>query len=159
MPNSCCRSNYSISNPNVWKSISNQHSMIGSVCDRISHDGLFKLLLWLYRDRPGTMFCNSKLLPLFVNHCGFCYFLQSFTCIVGPNGSGKSNVIDAMLFVFGFRANKFRSKKLSVLIHNSERHQNITSCTVKVHFQRIIDTGVSRLRIGYLSVLIFAYII
>lgn len=68
--------------------------------------------------------------------------LQSFTCIVGPNGSGKSNVIDAMLFVFGFRANKIRSKKLSVLIHNSERHQGITSCTVKVHFQRIIDTGV-----------------
>lgn len=47
-----------------------------------------------------------------------------------------------MLFVFGFRANKIRSKKLSVLIHNSERHQNISSCTVKVHFQRIIDTGV-----------------
>ncbi|XP_067949380.1 structural maintenance of chromosomes protein 4-like [Watersipora subatra] len=46
-----------------------------------------------------------------------------------------------MLFVFGFRANKIRSKKLSVLIHNSERHSNITSCTVKVHFQRIIDTG------------------
>lgn len=69
---------------------------------------------------------------------------QSFTCIVGPNGSGKSNVIDSMLFVFGFRANKIRSKKLSVLIHNSERHQNIASCTVKVHFQRIIDTGVSK---------------
>lgn len=77
--------------------------------------------------------------------------LQSFTCIVGPNGSGKSNVIDAMLFVFGFRANKIRSKKLSVLIHNSERHQNITSCTVKVHFQRIIDTGVCRLNSHWIS--------
>ena len=100
---------------------------------------------------------NSRLIQCFViqhfnltlvNHGEFCYFLQSFTCIVGPNGSGKSNVIDAMLFVFGFRANKIRSKKLSVLIHNSERHQNITSCTVKVHFQRIIDTGVSRSRIS-----------
>jgi chromosome segregation ATPase len=34
------------------------------------------------------------------------FSFQSFTSIVGPNGSGKSNVIDSMLFVFGFRANK-----------------------------------------------------
>ena len=70
---------------------------------------------------------------------------QSFTSIVGPNGSGKSNVIDSMLFVFGYRANKIRSKKISVLIHSSETHQNIDSCTVSVHFQKIIDEGVSRI--------------
>ena len=29
--------------------------------------------------------------------------LQSFSSIVGPNGSGKSNMIDAILFVFGYR--------------------------------------------------------
>jgi len=58
---------------------------------------------------------------------------------VGPNGSGKSNVIDSMLFVFGYRAKQIRSKKVSVLIHNSEQHQNITFCTVSVHFQKIID--------------------
>jgi len=34
---------------------------------------------------------------------------------VGPNGSGKSNVIDAILFVFGFRANKMRQVKRSLL--------------------------------------------
>lgn len=44
-----------------------------------------------------------------------------------------------MLFVFGYRASKIRSKKISVLIHNSSEHQNINSCTVSVHFQQIID--------------------
>ncbi|XP_047130345.1 structural maintenance of chromosomes protein 4 isoform X1 [Hydra vulgaris] len=66
-------------------------------------------------------------------------FHKNFTSIVGPNGSGKSNVIDAMLFVFGYRSQKIRSKKLSLLIHNSESHLNIESCTVTVHFQKIID--------------------
>ncbi|XP_054980756.1 structural maintenance of chromosomes protein 4 [Sorex araneus] len=66
-------------------------------------------------------------------------FHKRFSCIIGPNGSGKSNVIDSMLFVFGYRAQKIRSKKLSVLIHNSDGHQDIQSCTVEVHFQKIID--------------------
>ena len=61
---------------------------------------------------------------------------------MGPNGSGKSNVIDSMLFVFGYRASKIRSKKVSVLIHNSELYKDIDSCSVSVHFQRIVDTGV-----------------
>lgn len=62
--------------------------------------------------------------------------------VVGPNGSGKSNVIDALLFVFGYRANKMRQGKLSELIHNSAKHPNCNSCSVEVHFQMIID-GVS----------------
>ncbi|XP_056663362.1 structural maintenance of chromosomes protein 4 [Monodelphis domestica] len=66
-------------------------------------------------------------------------FHKRFSCIIGPNGSGKSNVIDSMLFVFGYRAQKIRSKKLSVLIHNSDEHQDLDSCTVEVHFQKIID--------------------
>merc|ERR1712048_1359193 len=66
-------------------------------------------------------------------------FHKSFSSIIGPNGSGKSNVIDAMLFVFGYRSKKVRAKKLSLLIHNSENHQNIDSCSVKVYFQKIID--------------------
>ena len=74
-------------------------------------------------------------------------FHKSFTSIVGPNGSGKSNVIDSMLFVFGYRAQKIRSKKLSVLIHNSENHPNLKSCTVKVHFQEIIDEGEDNFRV------------
>uniref|UniRef100_A0A673H8W8 Structural maintenance of chromosomes protein n=1 Tax=Sinocyclocheilus rhinocerous TaxID=307959 RepID=A0A673H8W8_9TELE len=66
-------------------------------------------------------------------------FHKRFSCIIGPNGSGKSNVIDSMLFVFGYRAQKIRSKKLSVLIHSSDAHPDVQSCTVEVHFQKIID--------------------
>lgn len=66
-------------------------------------------------------------------------FHKSFTAIIGPNGSGKSNVIDSMLFVFGYRASKIRSKKISVLIHSSSKHPNINSANVAVHFCQIID--------------------
>lgn len=68
-------------------------------------------------------------------------FHKRFTSIVGPNGSGKSNVIDAIQFVFGRRASAIRLKKLSELIHNSERHQNLAFCKVSVHFQSIIDSS------------------
>ena len=67
--------------------------------------------------------------------------IQNFTAVIGPNGSGKSNVIDSLLFVFGYRASKIRSKKISVLIHSSAGRDNIQSCTVTVHFQKIIDTA------------------
>uniref|UniRef100_A0A146KK78 Structural maintenance of chromosomes protein n=1 Tax=Lygus hesperus TaxID=30085 RepID=A0A146KK78_LYGHE len=66
-------------------------------------------------------------------------FHKSFTSIIGPNGSGKSNVIDSMLFVFGYRATKIRSKKISVLLHKSENHRDIKSATVEVHFIQIND--------------------
>lgn len=59
--------------------------------------------------------------------------------VVGPNGSGKSNVIDALLFVFGYRANKMRQGKLSELIHNSAKHPNCQTCSVEIHFEEIID--------------------
>ena len=42
-----------------------------------------------------------------------------FTCIIGPNGNGKSNIIDAMLFVFGFKSNKLRQDSLAGVIHRS----------------------------------------
>lgn len=48
-------------------------------------------------------------------------FDKNMTSVVGPNGSGKSNVIDAMLFVFGFRAKQMRQAKVSELIHSSEQ--------------------------------------
>lgn len=67
------------------------------------------------------------------------YFFQNFSAIIGPNGSGKSNVIDSLLFVFGYRASKIRSKKISVLIHSSAGRENISSCTVGVNFLKIID--------------------
>ncbi|KAI8613916.1 RecF/RecN/SMC protein [Chytriomyces sp. MP71] len=66
-------------------------------------------------------------------------FHKSFTSIVGPNGSGKSNVIDALLFVFGFKAKKMRQGKLSDLIHNSANFPNLDSAGVEVHFHEIID--------------------
>lgn len=68
-------------------------------------------------------------------------FHKRFSSIVGPNGSGKSNVIDAMLFVFGRRAKQLRHSKMSELLHHSETYPNVTSGTVTVHFQEIIDTG------------------
>ena len=65
---------------------------------------------------------------------------QSFNAVIGPNGSGKSNVIDSLLFVFGFRAQKIRTKKISVLIHNSDQHQNVSSCSVNIFFKKIRET-------------------
>ncbi|KIR56495.1 hypothetical protein I315_00669 [Cryptococcus gattii Ru294] len=66
-------------------------------------------------------------------------FHKSFSAIVGPNGSGKSNTIDALLFVFGYRASKMRQGKLSELIHNSAGKDNLESCSVEVWFREIID--------------------
>ncbi|KAI5842556.1 RecF/RecN/SMC [Morchella snyderi] len=65
---------------------------------------------------------------------------QSFSSVVGPNGSGKSNVIDSLLFVFGFRASKMRQGKISALIHNSAQHPHLDHCEVQVHFRSVLDT-------------------
>nr|WJN25104.1 condensin complex subunit [Tranzscheliella williamsii] len=66
-------------------------------------------------------------------------FHKSFSSVVGPNGSGKSNVIDSLLFVFGWRATKMRQGKLSELIHNSAGKENLTQCSVEVWFRDILD--------------------
>ncbi|EXJ94813.1 structural maintenance-chromosome 4 [Capronia coronata CBS 617.96] len=66
-------------------------------------------------------------------------FHASFSAVVGPNGSGKSNVIDSLLFVFGFRASKMRQGKISALIHNSAQYQDLDYCEVEVYFQQIVD--------------------
>ncbi|KAK5114367.1 hypothetical protein LTR62_002619 [Meristemomyces frigidus] len=66
-------------------------------------------------------------------------FHASFSSVVGPNGSGKSNVIDSLLFVFGFRASKMRQGKISALIHNSAQHPDLEYCEVQVHFQEVMD--------------------
>lgn len=58
---------------------------------------------------------------------------------MGPNGSGKSNVIDAIMFVLGYRAKKMRQTKLSDLIHVSDGLSDLDSCSVHVHFYRILD--------------------
>ncbi|KAL8745035.1 MAG: hypothetical protein Q9190_002783 [Brigantiaea leucoxantha] len=66
-------------------------------------------------------------------------FHASFSSVVGPNGSGKSNVIDSLLFVFGFRASKMRQGKISALIHNSAAFPDLNHCEVEVHFQEVMD--------------------
>jgi structural maintenance of chromosome 4 len=66
-------------------------------------------------------------------------FHSSFSSVVGPNGSGKSNVIDSLLFVFGFRASKMRQGKISALIHNSAQFPDLDYCEVEVHFQEVMD--------------------
>ncbi|CAK9435291.1 uncharacterized protein LODBEIA_P57440 [Lodderomyces beijingensis] len=63
-------------------------------------------------------------------------FHSSFSSVVGPNGSGKSNVIDAMLFVFGFKASKMRQGKISELIHNSGTSRP-EYCQVDIHFKMV----------------------
>lgn len=66
-------------------------------------------------------------------------FHASFSSVVGPNGSGKSNVIDSLLFVFGFRASKMRQGKISALIHNSAQYPDLSFCEVEVHFEQVLD--------------------
>jgi structural maintenance of chromosome 4 len=66
-------------------------------------------------------------------------FHGSFSSVVGPNGSGKSNVIDSLLFVFGFRASKMRQGKISALIHNSAQYPDLDHCEVSVHFREVMD--------------------
>ena len=66
-------------------------------------------------------------------------FDKNMSSVVGPNGSGKSNVIDSMLFVFGFKSSKMRQSKLSELIHSSEKHPALQYARVAVYFQDIID--------------------
>ena len=50
-------------------------------------------------------------------------------------------MIDSMLFVFGFRAQKTRAAKLSSMIHSSSTFPNVQFAKVAVHFQEIIDRG------------------
>jgi Fe-S cluster assembly ATPase SufC len=88
------------------------------------------------RSALSTRYTIRFLLSLMVVHS---FTLQSFSSIVGPNGSGKSNTIDALLFVFGYRASKMRQGKLSELIHNSARYPDLDECSVEVHFREIID--------------------
>eukprot|EP00210_Caulerpa_lentillifera_P000965 g932.t1 len=66
-------------------------------------------------------------------------FHKGFNAILGPNGNGKSNVIDALLFVFGKRSRKLRTKRLAELIHKSAVHQTATYAKVTVHFEAIVD--------------------
>lgn len=71
-------------------------------------------------------------------------FHHRFSAIVGPNGSGKSNLIDALLFVFGYRTKKLRLNKLSELIHNSNHGSDLPFAGVEIQFQQVIDTNLEK---------------
>jgi structural maintenance of chromosome 4 len=84
-------------------------------------------------------------------------FHASFSSVVGPNGSGKSNVIDSLLFVFGFRASKMRQGKISALIHNSAQHPNLDHCEVAVYFQEVMDQVSNPLSEGEFKLTVLAW--
>ena len=90
-----------------------------------------------------AVFCKisdvREKLPPSGHGAGLSRSIQSFPAIVGPNGSGKLNTMDALLFVFGYRASKMRQGKLSELIHNSARYTDLDFCSVEVHFREILD--------------------
>jgi chromosome segregation ATPase len=65
--------------------------------------------------------------------------MQCFSSIVGPNGSGKSNVIDSLLFVFGFKAKSLRQDKVRDLIHKSDTYPDLQYCKVGIYFVEAID--------------------
>lgn len=92
--------------------------------------------------RKETLYIDTLVLKDFKSYSGTQKvgpFHTSFSAVVGPNGSGKSNVIDAMLFVFGFRASKMRQERISDLIHKSEEYPCLQSCSVEVHFKYVLD--------------------
>lgn len=53
----------------------------------------------------------------------------------------NKSIIDVNMFILILicRAQQIRSKKLSVLIHNSSKYPNINTCKVAVHFKQIVD--------------------
>lgn len=67
-------------------------------------------------------------------------FHENFTSVVGPNGSGKSNLIESMLFIFGYKANWMRLNRLNQLIHNSSTMGSVERASVEVRFKKIIES-------------------
>ncbi|KAH3901911.1 related to Structural maintenance of chromosomes protein 4 [Saccharomycodes ludwigii] len=105
--------------------IFSQHQNLASSTNGYSRLCIEKLILTNFKSYAGEQVVGP--------------FHPNFTAVVGPNGSGKSNVIDSMLFVFGFRANKLRQGKVSELIHKSENYPNLSFCSVDIHFRYVTD--------------------
>jgi structural maintenance of chromosome 4 len=103
---------------------------------------IHKMVLVNFKSYAGRQEIGPFHKACFPPHCLGIHLtnnMQSFSSIVGPNGSGKSNTIDALLFVFGYRASKMRQGKLSELIHTSEGKEGLEECSVEVWFREIID--------------------
>ncbi|EGT45235.1 CBN-DPY-27 protein [Caenorhabditis brenneri] len=71
---------------------------------------------------------------------------KNLTMVVGPNGSGKSNVIDALLFVFGFKAKKIRTTKMTSLIYNLDNECDYA--LVEVQFVEIFEMDNGRYEVN-----------
>jgi structural maintenance of chromosome 4 len=80
-------------------------------------------------------------------------FDPHFTCVIGPNGNGKSNIIDAVLFVFGFKSAKLRQDSLASLIHKSAFARPDHASVTVVFREGELFTSVARsvLRSGHSS--------
>ncbi|KAH9386817.1 structural maintenance of chromosome 4 [Nematocida major] len=71
-------------------------------------------------------------------------FGKRFNTVVGPNGSGKSNVIDAILFVLGFKAKKLRHSRAEDLIHSGEPKPSKASVTIEMVDEQGVPLSISR---------------
>eukprot|EP00123_Amoebidium_parasiticum_P016939 comp23649_c1_seq1/m.40372 comp23649_c1_seq1/g.40372 ORF comp23649_c1_seq1/g.40372 comp23649_c1_seq1/m.40372 type:complete len:1229 (-) comp23649_c1_seq1:37-3723(-) len=60
---------------------------------------------------------------------------KEFTAVIGPNGSGKSNLMDAVSFVFGVRAQHLRSSVLKNLIYGAGTSRAAKRASVLAVFQ------------------------
>src|SRR4051794_10407202 len=92
----------------------------------------------------GRLILHKIIVKDFKSYCGVHTigpFHNSFTSIVGPNGSGKSNIIDALMFVLGYRAKRMRQTKLTELIHYSEKSPDCDSTTVTLCFVQVNEQG------------------
>uniref|UniRef100_A0A0N5C0M0 Structural maintenance of chromosomes protein n=1 Tax=Strongyloides papillosus TaxID=174720 RepID=A0A0N5C0M0_STREA len=131
------RENVAERNPNMSFDISNENDDLLNMvippppepCMRVDGTGQRLIISSIDVENFKSYYGKQTIGPLHKN----------FSAIIGPNGSGKSNVIDSLLFVFGFRASSIRSKKLSSLIHSSNGKENIDYCYVQINFVKIYD--------------------
>jgi structural maintenance of chromosome 4 len=94
----------------------------------------------IVREKKPRLVIDHMILEDFKSYAGkqkIGVFHGNFTSVVGPNGSGKSNLIEAMLFIFGFNASWMRLHKLNQLIHNSSTSTGNTMAAVEVHFKKL----------------------
>lgn len=92
------------------------------------------------REKKPRLVIDHMVLEDFKSYAGkqvIGKFHGNFTSVVGPNGSGKSNLIESMLFIFGFNASWMRLNKLNQLIHNSSSSTGNSRAAVEVHFKKV----------------------
>lgn len=94
------------------------------------------------REKKPRLVIDHMVLEDFKSYAGrqvIGKFHGNFTSVVGPNGSGKSNLIESMLFIFGFNASWMRLNKLNQLIHKSSSSADNAKAAVEVHFKKLVE--------------------